>query len=142
MSYREGGKVKKRALAKITTLPRRWSRRSAPFFGEPSGPGKPEFDASSSPTPIQEQALWLLNANIPCGSPVLDPTLDGQETTVPKVFDILPICHAKGFDHQGQEQDWEILGQDDANSWQGMISAFLRNTVKNGMHPTGTRYRS
>ena len=55
--------------------------------------------------------------------PVLDATLDEQETTVPKVFDILPIRHAKGLDHQGQGQDLEILGQDDVNGWQGRISA-------------------
>ena len=32
---------------------------------EPSEPGKPEFDASSSPTPIHDQALRLLNAKVP-----------------------------------------------------------------------------
>ena len=32
---------------------------------EPSGPGKPGFDVPASPTPIQKQALKLLNANIP-----------------------------------------------------------------------------
>ena len=32
---------------------------------EPSGPGKPGFDVPASPTPIQAQALRLLNANIP-----------------------------------------------------------------------------
>ena len=32
---------------------------------EPSGPGKPGFDVPASPTPIQAQALKLLNAEIP-----------------------------------------------------------------------------
>ena len=32
---------------------------------EPSGPGKPGFDIPASPTPIQNQALRLLNAKIP-----------------------------------------------------------------------------
>ena len=32
---------------------------------EPSGPGKPGFDVPASPTPIQDQALRLLNAKIP-----------------------------------------------------------------------------
>ena len=32
---------------------------------EPSGPGKPGFDVPASPTPIQAQALRLLNAKIP-----------------------------------------------------------------------------
>ena len=32
---------------------------------EPSGSGKPGFEALSSPTPTQKQALRLLNAKIP-----------------------------------------------------------------------------
>ena len=32
---------------------------------EPSGPGKLGFDVPSSPTPVQDQALRLLNAKIP-----------------------------------------------------------------------------
>ena len=69
------------------------------------------------------------NGPHPKSCPVLDTTLDGQETTVPNVFDILPICHAKGFGHQGLGQDWEILGQNVVNSRQGRISAFLRLSV-------------
>ncbi len=32
---------------------------------EPSGPGKPGFDVPASPTPTQDQAQRLLNANVP-----------------------------------------------------------------------------
>ena len=32
---------------------------------EPSGQGKPGFDVPASPTPIQKQALRLLNAKVP-----------------------------------------------------------------------------
>ena len=32
---------------------------------EPSGPGKPGFDVPASPTPIQNQALRLLDAKVP-----------------------------------------------------------------------------
>ena len=48
---------------------------------EPLGPGKPGFDVSSSPTPIQDQALRLLTAKVPMRQPPSQSGVSSRRTT-------------------------------------------------------------
>ena len=52
---------------------------------EPAGPGKPGFDVPSSPMPIQNQALRLLNEQVPLRSPPPNPAFPVAARPEPKI---------------------------------------------------------